>query len=72
VAPPVSGKERGRERGGRLGQAQREKGRGGGVGPKGRGWVREEEKFFLPFSFSNKIFQIHFPIEFFRKLTLCF
>ena len=74
-APPISRRERGvggKGAGGLAGPRPRKRrGRGGGVEPKGRGWVREEEKF-LPFSFSNKIFQIHFPIEFLSNLTLYF
>ena len=55
-AQPVSGREMGREGCGRLGEAQRKKGTGEGWAEKAerRNRGKEEEKFFLPFSFSNK------------------
>ena len=53
-ARPVSGRERGREGCGRLGQTQRKKGAGEGWAEKAERRKRgkgEEKCFFLPFSF---------------------
>ena len=55
VAPPVSGKERGREEGGRLGLGPGREGEARGrVGRKGRKEKRGKGRRFLPFYFSNK------------------